>query len=238
MSDVQPAGEHRAAVCRAQADERRAAVCRALTADVDAGFAELMRGYGGIVYSVARGLGGGSADAEDLAAETFLRAYRALTGYPPERIEALEPRPWLLTILRNTARNAARDAARRPAGPTRAEPDEADHGGDADPAPGPARRAEQRETQLGLGVLLARLPEVQRTAVVLRHVLDLSTAEIATVLGVREGTAKSHVSRGLQQLRALVTGSDPADPALRAAREAAVGQRGGRGADTAHRVLA
>jgi RNA polymerase sigma-70 factor (ECF subfamily) len=56
--------------------------------------------------------------------------------------------------------------------------------------------------------LLAELPETQRLAVVLRHVLDLPYAEIAAVLGCPEGTAKSHVSRGLQRLRTLTTGTD------------------------------
>jgi RNA polymerase sigma-70 factor (ECF subfamily) len=58
--------------------------------------------------------------------------------------------------------------------------------------------------QRELGAALARLPEVQRTAVVLRHVVGLGTGEVAEVLGVAEGTAKSHVSRGLARLRPLV----------------------------------
>jgi RNA polymerase sigma-70 factor (ECF subfamily) len=56
--------------------------------------------------------------------------------------------------------------------------------------------------------LLTELPDTQRLAVVLRHVVDFPYAEIATVLGCPEGTAKSHVFRGLQRLRALTTGTD------------------------------
>jgi RNA polymerase sigma-70 factor (ECF subfamily) len=41
-------------------------------------------------------------------------------------------------------------------------------------------------------------------AVVLRHVEDLPIREIAQILGCREGTAKSHVSRGLTRLRSLL----------------------------------
>ena len=52
--------------------------------------------------------------------------------------------------------------------------------------------------------LLGRLPEAQRTAVVLRHVEGVPTSEIAEILGCPEGTAKSHVSRGLRRLRALL----------------------------------
>jgi RNA polymerase sigma-70 factor (ECF subfamily) len=109
-------------------------------------------------------------------------------------------RPWLLTILRNTARNAVRDAARRPGPPPAFEPvDEP-----ADDA-GPAELAERAGTRRELGAALAELPEVQRSAVVLRHVVGLATSEVAQVLGCKEGTAKSHVSRGLQRLRVLLT---------------------------------
>ena len=77
-----------------------------------------------VVYSVALRLSDHADDAEDVAAETFLRAYRALRGYDAARIRALRIRPWLLTILRNTARNAARDAGRRPGPPPDFEPAE------------------------------------------------------------------------------------------------------------------
>jgi RNA polymerase sigma-70 factor (ECF subfamily) len=64
-------------------------------------------------------------------------------------------------------------------------------------------RAERQEKQAELARRLLRLPESQRVAVVLRHVSDLSLAEIAQVLGCPEGTVKSHISRGLARLRAL-----------------------------------
>lgn len=51
---------------------------------------------------------------------------------------------------------------------------------------------------------LARLPQGQRSAVVLRYFEDLSEAETAAVLDVSVGTVKSQVSRGLRRLRELV----------------------------------
>jgi len=48
---------------------------------------------------------------------------------------------------------------------------------------------------------LARLPRQRRAAVVLRHYLQMNTAEIAEVMGVSEGTVKSSLHRGLQQLK-------------------------------------
>jgi DNA-directed RNA polymerase specialized sigma24 family protein len=81
------------------------AVLARLVDSPDAGFVDLVRTYQKVVYSVALHACGQSFDAEDLAAETFLRAYSALRGYDRQRILALRPRPWLLTILLNTWRN-------------------------------------------------------------------------------------------------------------------------------------
>jgi RNA polymerase sigma factor (sigma-70 family) len=173
-----------------------------LVVDLDVGFAELMRVHERVVFSVALRLSTRSADAEDLAAEAFLRAYRALRGYDATRIRGLRIRPWLLTILRNTARNAARDAARRPGPAPAFEPPEP-----AVAEPSPEQQVERELTQREWARLLGRLPEAQRTAVVLRHVEGLSIAEIAEILGCPEGTAKSHVSRGLATLRALLSRS-------------------------------
>ena len=180
----------------------------ALVADHDAGFAELMHCYHGVLYSVALRATRCPADAEDLAAESFLRAYRALRGYDTARIQTLAPRPWLLTIAVNTRRNQVRDAARRPQiSDPRTSGEELPH----QAATGCSVEDQVQNNALGdeLGALLGRLPDTQRTAVVLRHVEDLPIAEVADVLGCPIGTAKSHISRGLRRLRAWIDESDP-----------------------------
>jgi RNA polymerase sigma-70 factor (ECF subfamily) len=190
----------------------------ALARDLDTGFAEVVRVHGGLLYSVARSFVRDPADAEDLAADALLRAYRGLCGYGSDRIATLAVRPWLLTILRNTARNRLRDASRRPPPPPRFEPVE-----DPSTEPGPAERVVRDELRHELGSALGELSEVQRTAVVLRHVQGLPTSEVAQVLRCKEGTAKSHISRGLARLRTLLgddqVAADPARP-LAAARTA------------------
>ncbi|WP_158886709.1 RNA polymerase sigma factor [Amycolatopsis anabasis] len=180
------------------------ALLTGLADDLDRGFAGLVGEYERVVYSVALRVSGRHAEAEDLAAEAFLRAYRALRRYDRARILALRPRSWLLTILLNTWRNAIRDATRRP---SQLPLDElADP---VQPGPGVEELAERDESLRELGDLLARLPEPQRIAVVLRHVEGLPIAEVAAVLRCPEGTAKSHVSRGLRRLRALYAAAEP-----------------------------
>lgn len=173
-------------------------VLDALAADLDTGFAELYDAYRTVVFSTALRVSGRWPDAEDLTAEAFLRAYRALAGYPPARIAALTPRAWLLTILLNTWRNDRRTRSRRPVqAPLETAPDPEDHGESVEGA------AVRHETGRELADLLALLPDDQRVAVVLRHVDDLPVAEIAQILGCPVGTAKSHISRGLHRLREL-----------------------------------
>lgn len=173
-------------------------VRKALLDDLDEGFAELFAAHRALVFTTALRLSGRWADAEDLTAEAFLRAYRALSGYDRDRIAALRPRPWLVTILMNIWRNCARAKSRKPPPDLREQPVET-----PDPGEGVEDAATRRETGDELQALLALLPDEQRAAVVLRHVVDLPVAEIATALRIPQGTVKSHVSRGLRRLREL-----------------------------------
>ncbi|MFI0487424.1 RNA polymerase sigma factor [Actinomadura sp. 9N215] len=191
-----PAGD---AGPRDGADAAAERVVEALARDLDTGFEALYEAYRGAVFSTALRLSGRWAEAEDLSAEAFLRAYRALCGYGPDRIAGLRPRAWLLTILTNVWRNSLRTAARRPqpGPPIEDAPDP------PDPGEGVEDAAARHETGRELAGLLAALPHAQRAAVVLRHVTDLPVAEISAVMGVPEGTVKSHISRGLARLRGL-----------------------------------
>lgn len=170
-----------------------------LSEDLERAFPEVVAAYQQAVFSTALRISGRPQDAPDIAAEAFLRAYRALRGYSSERIGRLQLRPWLLTIVLNLVRNEARAASRRPAqlgleewAPVR------------DGSEGPEEQAQRHDGQARLGCLLTELPPAQRTAVVLRHVVGLPYAEMAAVMGCPEGTAKSHVDRGLRRLRAMI----------------------------------
>lgn len=195
MIDTETVARDSPVTCAPDPKERVLAV---LADDLDAGFAELFGAYRGVVFSTALRVSGRWPDAEDLTADAFLRAYRALIGYDRARIAALTPRAWLLTILLNLWRNDRRSHARRPP------PAPLEHAPDApDPGEGVEQAAQRHETGRELTALLTRLPDDQRIAVVLRHVNDLPIAEIAQVLGCPVGTVKSHISRGLRRLRDL-----------------------------------
>jgi RNA polymerase sigma-70 factor (ECF subfamily) len=194
-------------------------IVRSLLHDLDTGFVQLFDKYRRIVFSMALRIGGCWADAEDLTADAFLRAYRALAGYRPDQILALKLRTWLLTITLNACRNQQRDAGRQPA----CEPwDEVDEQVDRpDERVDVEQAIADSETNRELAGLLAALPDHQRVAVVLRHVVDLPIAEIATVVGRSVGTVKSDISRGLGRLRRLYT----TNPTPRRSRTAASPRR-------------
>ena len=167
--------------------------------DLDAAFGQVVAEHERAVYTTALHVTGTPADAEDLAAETFLRAYAAARRYSDERWARVEWRPWLVTICLNQWRNQVRAASRRPA--TSSVPSER-----ASTDETPEQHAERRDQASRLAEVLRQLPERQRLAVVLRHAAGLSYAEVGVVLACPEGTAKSHVSRGIDRLRALTPG--------------------------------
>ncbi len=172
-----------------------------LAQDLDDVFAEVVTTYEPAVYTAALRLCDRVSDAEDLTAETFLRAYAGLRGYSRSRIAELQLRPWLLTICLNQWRNHLRTSARRPrvvaaTSLACAEP--------LSEAESPEARVQRVADGDRLAAALRALPTKQRVAVVLRHVVGLTYAETADVLACPEGTAKSHVSRGLDRLRTLL----------------------------------
>lgn len=159
-----------------------------LARDLDAAFEDFVSAYRTPVYSGLRRLH--PTEAEDLTQEAFIRAYRALSSYPPDRVRAIDLRPWLWTIALNLGRNHARDRARRP------QPAELH---DRHPAP-----HEEPTDSRAWDQRLAGLPPRQRKAVVLRHVVGLSYEELSVALERPVGTVKNDVHRGLSRLRTII----------------------------------
>ena len=135
------------------------------------------------------------SDAEDVAQDTLVRAYRALVTYPPERVRQLKQRAWLQRIALNVTRNRHRGLR-----PRLVELD----GSERDASPGPEARAVRHAEVQGVAARLACLPPRYREAVALRFVQELTYAEAAEVLGRPIGTVKSDVHRALQLLKGEV----------------------------------
>ena len=179
-----------------------AALANGLARDLEAAFPILVANHQDRLYTIALRLLGDRRDAEEVAQDALVRAFRAMGGYPRERVAALRLRPWLASITVNLARNRRRRLDdRRP--PSSLDPMVA--AGFDIPADGrgaPQATADRRETKRELAAALLGLTPAVRAAIVLRHVDGLSLAEAAEALGKPQGTIKAQVHRGLRELRA------------------------------------
>ena len=195
----QPAGDltrEHALVERARAGDEKA-------------FAELVTEHSGRVYGALRRFGLDPQEAEEVAQEVFVRAWRGLP-----RFEArAQCSTWLSRIA---CTEAQRRLARRPApGTLRQAGDEDAIAALPDAAgAGPQARTLDHEFQRILEGALTELPIDLRVAVVLRDIEGLSTEDAAAVTGVGQAAFKSRLHRGRMQLRALL------EPYLRLDQEA------------------
>jgi RNA polymerase sigma-70 factor (ECF subfamily) len=152
-----------------------------------------------VVFRLAYLLLGDASEAEDIAQETFLHAFRALHSFDTTR----SARPWLLQIAANLARNRRRSAGRylhalgrlvrftTPPATTIIE-----------------RSAERSEAQM-LWQAVKQLKAPDQQIIYLRYFLQLSEIETAKALGIAHGTVKSRLSRALERLRSIIARDFP-----------------------------
>lgn len=136
------------------------------------------------MYRAARALLSCDADAEDAVSEATLRAWQAFGRLRDEK--ALKG--WLIKITVNCAHEHHRKTARLT------------YTDDLEPLAGGA----EDKHGFPLWDAVCALPEDYRVATVLFYYEDMTTAEIAKVLGVREGTVRSRLSRARSRLRTLL----------------------------------
>ena len=174
----------------------------ALADDLDGSFPALVAHLQDGIYSGCLRMTGDAAEAEDIAQEAFVRAYRALLEYDEDRVRSMQLRGWVWTIAANLCRNRARSRRRRPTDPLPPiDPPER--------GPGPEESSMSAKRRDLLAEHLARLPWAMRSAVVLRHVVGLGYSEIASALERPTGTVKADVHRGLARLRITLEGDRP-----------------------------
>ena len=146
----------------------------------------------------ATGFALGSPDAEDLAQETFVRAFVHFERFDPERPML----PWLVAI----ARRLCLDLLRRRKVSTRVESMPVS---DA-LTPSPEGEAAFREQLSRLDRALADLAEGPREAIILFHIEEMPYRDIAAALEVPMGTVMTWLHRGRAQLRRALEGAPTA----------------------------
>ena len=178
---------------RVEADRQLAQRCR----QGDAGaFEEVYRAHSARLYSLILRMAGSTDDAEDLLQEVFLMAYRKLDSFRGKSSLGT----WLYRLAMNHCLDFLRGRQVRMARAT----DSLDEEGAPEPAAtGP--RVPQAVTKLDLERAIAGLPDGCRAAFVLHDVEGLEHREIASLLGVSEGTSKSQVHKARMKLRAALS---------------------------------
>lgn len=180
-------------------------VQRARTGDGEAWY-RLVSAHQEAIFRLAYLLLRDASDAEDVAQEAFVRAFRALHTFDGER----PLRPWLLRIASNLAHNRRRSLGRYLEALKRlySAPERVESS--------PAERTGRKWEAETLWSAIRHLRPAEQEVVYLRYFLELSEAEMAAALNVAPGTVKSRLHRAMSHLRLVV---DEQYPALREERQ-------------------
>lgn len=176
--------------------------------EASAAIEQLVEDHGDRLFAISRQLCGNDADAEDLVQETFLNAYRAWNQFEGRS----KPTTWLYTIAKRACIRRQRKRSGEPE--TIESLDDLLPIGDAtvpDPAAlgDPLEENLRRESIERIEQAIAELPIDFRLPLVLKDIAELSTAEIAEILGVPQNTIKTRVHRARLKLRATIAGDLP-----------------------------
>jgi RNA polymerase sigma-70 factor, ECF subfamily len=181
-------------------------VRRCIAGDV-AAWEEIVQRYHRRIYNICYRFTGSGTDADDLTQEVFIKMYRTLNTYEPERGAFMT---WVTTVTRNLLvdhfRKTRQDRVTDSLDNTASEHEDALPLGERLPDKGPApdSKVQSREAQEAVHQALQKLSPELREAVILRDLQDMDYREIATVLRVPEGTVKSRINRGRAELARLL----------------------------------
>jgi RNA polymerase sigma-70 factor (ECF subfamily) len=182
-------------------DETLAA--RAASGDGPA-FEALVIRYQARVFRLARRLTGNDGDAQDAQQDAFLQVYRSLPSFRGDARFST----WLYRIATNAALMLCRARARRPAQSLEEYLPRFDAGGQHAATPDELRVAGRADELLDRQLLaekaragIERLPDLYREAFVLRDLEELTTADVAEVLGLEPAAVRQRVHRARLMLR-------------------------------------
>ncbi len=162
-----------------------------------AAFAELVCRHSAKIFNLAYRMTGDRAEAEDLAQDAFVRAYRGLAGFKPGNAFGA----WLYRIAVNVCLTYRRKLAAAPVSSL------ADDGAVIrDTSLSVAELAERREVQESVQRAILSLPPMYRAVVVLYHLEGRSYIEIAWLLDLPVNTVRTHLHRGRALLRERLSG--------------------------------
>lgn len=171
-------------------------IARARRGDADA-FEQLVVAYRDQVFRLALRMCGSEADADEVAQEAFLSAWKALPNFRGES----QFSTWLYQLTTHAAIDLMRREKRQIAA------DDITEVSAADPAPSPQQQAEQSEQREIVRDAILQLAPEQREVVVLRFMEELSYEEIGAVLKLPSGTVKSRLNRAKAQLKEILSKS-------------------------------
>ena len=171
-------------------------VARSLRGDADS-FSELIQRWERPIYALAYRQIGREEDARDVCQETFLRAYRALSGFRGQAKFS----SWLYRITLNLCRDWLRRERRTPVMQAPEDVDLMDLAAAREPSETVEDRIARTDLVRAVERALALLPEEQRTAVVLKEYHGLTFREIADLVGCPLSTVKTRLYQGLTVLR-------------------------------------
>lgn len=154
-------------------------------------FRVLVTRYAPSALTLARRIVGSPEDAEEVASDAFVRAWRALPAFRGDARFST----WLYRIVVNRALAQAATTSRRRANEERMEAETLAS------LPGPQEGGGSDISRLRLEGLIGRLPEMQRVVVTLFYIQDRSIEDVARVLSMPQGTVKTHLHRARAALR-------------------------------------
>ena len=161
-------------------------------------FEKLVLRYQNQVYNLALRMVSNETDAQDLAQEAFIRAWRALGSFQ----YSSQFSTWLYRLTSNICIDFLRAQKRHQlTSLTVLLDDESQQWDMPDEQPLPESQAIAREEQRILSEAMAALEPEYRQVLTLRILNDCSYQQIGKILGIREGTVKSRISRAREQLR-------------------------------------
>jgi RNA polymerase sigma-70 factor (ECF subfamily) len=170
-------------------------------------FREVFRQYMDKVFSLTYRMLGNRQEAEDVAQEVFITAFKSIESFRGEAKFST----WLLRIAANHSKNRIKHLARRPT--EGVDPDDVSQVRSMPDRPAPPVQAqisepdkmlEAAQTNALIEQAIAALDEDQRLLVVLRDVEELSYEEIGEITGLPEGTIKSRLHRARMAIKEWV----------------------------------